>query len=345
MAAGVIPELDDRLGRLDRVPKVELHLHLEGAIPHAALWELIQKYGGDRRAPTIEALPSVFRYRDFSEFIETWLWKQSFVREADDYELIAAAVAEDLARQRIVYTESFFSPADGAHHGLAAAEIALAIRRGLNRVPGVEVALIVDLVRDVAPAAGARTLEEVAEVAVEAGVIGIGIGGSEQLFPPQPFEAVYQRARDLGLRTTAHAGEAAGAESVWGAIRALRVDRIDHATHAPDDPELMRFLAERQIPVTSCPGSNVATGVVASLEEHPIRRFLDAGILVSIGTDDPAMFGLSLVGEYEALVERLGFTAADIDRLMHNAVESCWLPDARKSELRQLIQTPEVSPA
>ena len=116
---------------LERLPKVELHLHIEGAIPHAALWELIQKYGGDPRAPSLEALPGVFRYRDFPEFIDTWMWKQGFIREADDFELIGASVAADLARQRIIYAEAFFTPADVAQFGLSPQEVSMALHRGL----------------------------------------------------------------------------------------------------------------------------------------------------------------------------------------------------------------------
>ncbi len=322
---------------LERLPKVELHLHLEGAIPHAALWELIQKYGGDPRVPTLAALPGVFHYRNFGEFIDTWIWKQGFVRDMDDYELIGAAVASDLARQRVVYAEAFCTPADGARSGRTAADVTLALRRGLAQVPEIDVALIADMSRDEGPESAARTLEEVAEVVGEAGVVGIGLGGSEQSFPPEPFEPVYRRARGLGLRTTAHAGEAAGAESIWGAIRTLGVERIDHGTRAWEDAELMRFLAERRIPVTSCPGSNVATGVVASLEAHPIRRFVDAGLLVSIATDDPAMFGLSLAGELAALQRCHGFTDDEVRTLVLNAVDSCWLPADRLAALRSRV--------
>ncbi|MGD0247486.1 MAG: adenosine deaminase [Candidatus Limnocylindrales bacterium] len=324
---------------LERLPKVELHLHLEGAIPHAALWQLICKHGGDSRVPTLESLPAYFVYRDFPEFIDKWIWKQGFLREAADFELIGAAVAGELARQRIVYAEAFYTPADVALAGMSTQEVSLALRRGLASAPDVEVALIADLCRDYGPAVGARTLEELAEIAAEAGVIGIGLGGSEQLYPPEPFAGVYERARTLGLRTTAHAGEVVGPESVWGAIRALRVDRIDHGLRAAEDPTLTAYLAERRLPVTSCPGSNVATGAVASLEEHPIRRFLDAGLVVSVSTDDPAMFGLSLAGEYDALVRRLGFTATDIRQLVLNAVDSCWLPADRQAALRSRIMS------
>ena len=322
---------------LERLPKVELHLHLEGAIPHAALWQLICKYGGDSRVPSIEALARYFVYRDFPEFIDKWIWKQGFLREAADFELIGAAVAAELARQNIVYAEAFYTPSDVGRFGLSAQDVALALRRGLSSVAAAEVALIVDLCRDQGPVGGGVTLEETAEVAAQAGVIGIGIGGSEQLYPPEPFAAVYERARQLGLRTTAHAGEVAGPESVWGAIRALGVDRIDHGLRAVDDPALVAYLADRRLPVTSCPGSNVATGAVASFESHPIRRLLDAGVVVSVATDDPAMFGLTLAGELAALQSRLGFSDGDVRVLMLDAVESCWLPDARRAALRARI--------
>jgi adenosine deaminase len=335
--------LIDRVGApvrpdwLERLPKVELHLHLEGAIPHPALWQLIEKYGGDPRVSRLEDLPAVFRYRDFPEFIETWIWKQGFLREYDDFELIGRAVAADLARQRIWYAEAHFSPTDVARHGLTTVDVAMAIRRGLAGVPDVVVGLIADVVRDQGPEGAARTLEELAEVSKPAGVLGIGLGGSEQLYPPEPFAPVYERARELGLRTTAHAGEVAGPQSIWGAIRVLRVDRVDHATRAVDDASLMTYLAERRLPVTSCPGSNVRTGAVASIEVHPIRRLVDAGILVSVNTDDPAMFGLSLAGEYGTLADTFAFTAAEIRRLVLNAVESCWLSDHGKAALRARI--------
>lgn len=326
-----------RLDWLERLPKVELHLHLEGAIPHAALWQLIRKYGGDPHVPNLDSLPGYFTYRDFPEFIDKWLWKQGFLREVADFELVGAAVAADLARQHIIYSEAFYSPADVRDNGLSTQDVSLALRRGLSSVPDVEVALIVDLVRDQGPVGAGRTLEEAAEVAAEAGVIGIGIGGSEQLFPPEPFAPVYRRARALGLHTTAHAGEVAGPESVWGAIRALGVERIDHGLRAVEDAALVAYLADRRLPVTSCPGSNVATGAVASLERHPIRRFLDAGVLVSVSTDDPAMFGLSMAGELAALQSRLAFTDDEVRQLALNAVDSSWLPDDRRADLRARV--------
>lgn len=316
----------------ERVPKVELHLHLEGAIPYPALWQLIEKYGGDPEVPDLAALDRRFAYRDFPHFIDVWTWKNRFLREYEDFTLIAEAVARDLASQSIRYVEAFFSPPDFSGHGLRTQELAAAIRRGLDRVPEVEVALVGDLVRDLGPERGAVTLAELNEVR-ELGVIGIGIGGREDGFPPEPFAAVFEQARRLGFRTSAHAGEAAGAESVWGAVRTLRADRIGHGTRAVEDEALLHHLAEHAIPVELCPISNVRTGVVPSLAQHPARRYFERGIPISINTDDPKMFGNSLAEEYHLLTEQLGFSRDDIRALILAGIQTSWLAADRKQAM------------
>ena len=189
-----------------------------------------------------------------------------------------------------------------------------------------------DLVRNYGPEKGAEILSELGEVR-GLGVIGIGIGGAEQGFPPELFESVYRDARELGFRTSAHAGEAAGAESIWGAIRSLRVDRIGHGTRAEEDDALLDHLAEAQIPLEMCPLSNVRTGVVESLESHPIRRYLERGIRISVNTDDPKMFGNSLAEEFRLLNERLGFSHDEIRSLVESAIHASWLSDVEKREL------------
>jgi adenosine deaminase len=316
----------------ERVPKVELHLHLEGAIPLDALWSLVRKYGGDPAVPNRAALARRFRYRDFPHFIETWIWKNGFLRRYEDFTAIAEAVARDLAAQNVRYAEIFFSPTDFARHGLRVGPLARAIRAGLGRAPQIEVALVADLVRDTGPAQAAVTLQQVNEVRHQ-GVIGVGIGGSEQAFPPEPFAPVYEEARRLGFRTSAHAGEAAGPESVWGAVRALRVDRIGHGTRAVEDPALLDYLAEHEIPIEMCPLSNVRTGLVPAIEAHPIRRFFQRGIPVTVNTDDPKMFGNSLAEEYRLLESRLGFTRDEVRALILQAIRVSWLPEEQKGRL------------
>jgi len=322
------------LAWFERLPKVELHLHLEGAIPYDALWELLQKYGGDVLVPNKEMLKRQFEYVDFPHFIETWVWKNQFLREYEDFTFIAEAVARDLAGQNIRYAEVFFSPPDFLRKGLKPQRITEAVRRGLEQVPEIEIALIPDLVRDFGPERAEITLEEINEVR-HLGIIGVGIGGSEHDFPPEAFEVVFERARQLGFRTSAHAGEAAGAESVWGAIRSLRVDRIGHGTRAGEDESLLSYLVAQKIPIEMCPLSNVRTGVVESYEKHPVRRYFERGVVLSINTDDPKMFGNSLAEEYLLLTEKQGFTRAEIKELLLGAIEMSWMPEEKKEQMAE----------
>jgi adenosine deaminase len=324
----------------ERVPKVELHLHLEGAIPQEALWQLIQKYGGGPAVPNIEALQRRFQYRDFPHFIETWVWKNQFLREYEDFTFIAEAVAKNLVRQNVRYVEMFYSPSDFFKHGLELQKLTEAIHTGLSRVKQVETALILDFCRDNGPENAARNLDAVKEVK-QLGVIGIGIGGSEQKYPPEPFAGVYEKARQLGFHTGAHAGEAAGPESIWGTIRSLKVERIGHGTRAIEDESLMRYLAEKQIPLECCPLSNVRTGVVKSIEAHPVKKFFEAGLLVTVNTDDPAMFGNSLAQEYQMLEERLGFSRDVVRKVILNGIKASWSSTGRKKLLQEAFVNDE----
>jgi adenosine deaminase len=315
-----------------KISKVELHVHLEGAIPHSALFDLIQKYGGDPSIPDVTALARRFEYKNFAQFIEAWSWKNQFLREYEDFSHIAELTAGDMANQNIRYAEMFFSPSLFVRHGLEVQELAHAVRIGLSRVPEIEVSLIADLVRDYGPESEMTTLKRLNDVKDD-GVIGIGIGGSEHEFPPESFKSLCQEARLMGFHVNAHAGEAAGPESIWGAIRHLHVDRIGHGTRAYEDPELLDYLREHRTPLELCPVSNVCTGVVSAIAEHPIREYYERGLIISVNTDDPMMFGTTLDKEYELLVQECGFTRQEICRLILLGIESSWLSEDRKKLL------------
>lgn len=323
---------------LTSLPKVELHIHLEGAIPLPTLWHLVQQYGGDNEVTNITDLEQRFAYRDFPHFIDTWVWKNRFIRTYADFTLIAEAVARDLASQNIRYVESHYSPTDFARHGLEIGKITRAIRIGLDRVPEIEFKLIADVVRDSPIERAMRTVETVAELK-DYGVIGIGLGGSEQRHPPAPFAPVFERARQLGLRTTAHAGEAAGAESIWGALRDLKAERIGHAARANEDPALVDFMQSQQVPLEMCPISNLRTAVYGDIAQHPVGEFIGRGMLVTINTDDPKMFNNTLVDEYALLMDRFGLTHVQICTLIDNAISASWLDDAAKASMRQTFHT------
>ena len=322
---------------LAELPKTELHVHLEGSIPLAALWAIMEKYGGDPEVPDQDALRERFRFKDFPHFIQTWGWKTQFLRSYDDFTVIGEAVAREFHRQNIVYAEAFFTPLDHEGRGLKAQGLVSAIRRGFQRVPEVEIRLIADLGRDYGPDRGGRLVDELAHIPRE-DVIGIGLGGSEQKFPPDPFAPVFERARSLGFHTAAHAGEAAGAESVRAAVETLRVERIGHGTRAIEDPRVVDMLAARGVPVECCPISNLRTGVIKRIQDHPIRSYFEKGIPVTVNTDDPAMFGNSIVDDLMALRTRLGFSRADIVTILENGIRCSWAPGARKAGMLAQLQ-------
>ena len=199
--------------------------------------------------------------------------------------------------------------------------------------------LIVDLVRDRGPEGTALTLDAIAEVAEEAGIIGIGIGGYEAENPPELFEGVYRRAREAGFHLTAHAGEAAGPASVWGAIRNLGVERIGHGVRSAEDPTLVEYLVEHQLPLEVCPTSNIRTGVVADWDIHPAKTLIEAGALVTINTDDPAMFHTSLEEEFRALDEIFNLDENTIKRISLAPVSASWATPETKQALVTSITT------
>ena len=302
---------------------------------------MAQKYGTDPTLTSLEELRSRFTFRDFPHFIETWIWKNQLLREYGDFTFFSEATARDLATQNIRYAEVHFAPSGFAEYGLEVSRLAEAIRAGLAKVPEIEIRLIAALISNSILARAAFTMAEVNEVHA-AGIIGMGIGGPEQGYPPEPFVALYEEVRRLGFHTTAHASEAAGTESIWGALRSLKLERIGHGTRAFEDPLLLDYLNEARTPLEVCPLSYVCTAVVSSLEAHPIRRYYEMGLLVTVNTDDPMMFNNSLAQEYRLLVERLGFSPDVVRNLILNGVRASWLPDERKGAMVADFQTGSV---
>jgi len=320
-----------------KIPKIELHLHLEGAIPLQSLWQLIRKYGGDPGISSFSDLESRLVYRDFNHFIETWIWKNGFIREYEDFTFISEHVARDLASQHIRYAEMFVSPSGFKQYGLTTREIIQSVYEGIKKVKDIRISLIIDLVRNYGPEQEMKTLFEMNEVR-QYGIIGIGIGGSENGYPPGPFADLFKKAREFGFRTTAHAGEAAGPESVWGAVNDLKVDRIGHATRAVEDTRLLEYLSDNRIPVELCPLSNLKTRVIPAYQCYPINTFIEYDIPFSINTDDPKMFGNTLAEEYEMLETNFNFSKKDITNFIINSIQTTWLSDDEKYLLTKQFQ-------
>ena len=320
---------------IKNLPKIELHIHLEGAIPPEILWELVKKYGQGKTIKSKDEIIERFRFRDFAHFIETWVWKNGFIREYDDFTLLASGAAQYLKSQNIVYSEMHYSPSEFQGKGLSIPGITESIRKGLSITQETEVSLICDVVRDLGPDEAIKTLRVLDEMK-DPGVIGIGLGGREKEFPPQLFAGVFRKARELGFHVTAHAGEAAGEESIRGAVEILSPERIGHGTKLKD-PQLIDLIKQRNIGIEMCPLSNLRTNSIKTLQEHPLGRLYREGLLVSLNPDDPAMFGNPLNTEFETAVETFGFTKADCLGLVLNAIETSWAVPDKKDALKKRL--------
>lgn len=331
----IVP-MEDLRKFVKTMPKVELHLHLEGAFTLNTLSRLIQKYDGHSAVRDVEALRARFRYGSFSQFIEAWKWKNQFFRTAEDFELSAYETMIELHRQNVVHVEAFFSPWDFENNGLPMEEITEAMLSGCRRAEketGISWKLIADINREHSPAAGEKRIDQVLKYRTQ-GVIGIGLGGPEHLFPPDLFVDVFSKARQRGLFVTAHAGEALGADSVRCAMDQLHVQRIGHGIRAIEDLSVVRKLTERRIPLEVCVTSNIKTGVVRSLNEHPICKLIDADVFVTVNSDDPTMFGSTLTDEYNLLTEQLGLSLNSIRMIAYNGVDASVLTPEEKTGLR-----------
>ncbi len=321
---------------IQKAPKIELHLHLEGAIPIETLYALIQRRGGDPTVNSIEDLEQKLTYTDFAHFIELWIWKNTFITEERDFEDIAYQVLRNLSEQNVKYIEAFYSPGDYAHKGLTVQGITEYLIKGKERARrdfGIRSELIVDIVRGDGVDVGMQRLDET-EHYLGKGLIGIGLGGSEHKFPADPYAPVYKEARRRGFRLTAHAGEAAGPPSIWAAIRKLGCERIGHGARAHEDPKLIAYLKEKQIPLELCVVSNIRTKVFESFESHPIRQYYDRGLMVTVNSDDPVMFNTTLTQEYMVLAQKLNFTLEDLRQMTMNGVVASFLSEKEKESIK-----------
>lgn len=318
---------------LNGLPKTELHLHLEGAIPVEALWELIKKYKGDRDLGNIDNVREKFKYKDFRDFLDVWIWKDQFIREYEDCTFFAEAVANDLKLQNIKYVEMYFTPIIYLEKNLKTSLVIEAFKKGFKKhSDGIVINLIADLCRNCTLETVDSVLDEIIELK-ESSILGIGLGGDEKNYPPHIFKDSFKKAKDHGLMTTAHAGEVAGNESIWGAIKELRVDRIGHGIRAYEDAKLLDYLKETQLPLEMCPLSNLCTRVVKNIKEHPVKQYFDMGLNISVNTDDPKMFNNSLAEEYFTLINKLGFNLSDIKKIVCNTINSSWCKESIKEEL------------
>jgi adenosine deaminase/aminodeoxyfutalosine deaminase len=318
------------------LPKAELHLHLEGSIAPSTLLELRQRHCME--GASLAEVEQLYNYKDFAGFLSAFKDVTGHLRNAEDYELITYRLMERLKSQNILHAEVIVSVGVCLWRKQDFPALFEGLERGRQRGEkdfGISLLWIFDAIRQF----GAEKAQNVLDLAVQfrdRNVVAFGIGGDEAAGPPEWFTGVYPRAAEHGLHLTAHAGESVGPDSIWGALN-LKAERIGHGLTAGQDPELIEELAERQIPIEICVTSNLRTGCCPELAQHPVRRYFDQGLMLTLNSDDPAMFRTSLVEEYALVQDTFGFTDEHLRELARNSFEASFLPAEKKVEFLNLF--------
>jgi len=336
---------------IQSLPKAELHLHLEGSVDPATLVELSRRYNtplptennrydatGSGDALTEEDVRRLYSYKDFNGFLMAFKAVTERLRSPEDYELVTYRLMQKLRQQNVMHAEVYVSIGVVRWRGQPVEPLFEGMERGRERGQrdfGVSLLWIFDAVRHFGAEAAAEVFNLAARLR-ERNVVAIGIGGDEARGPAEWFRDLYKKAADNGLHLTAHAGETTGPESIWGALN-IGAERIGHGLAAAQDPELLEVMAQKQVPVELCVSSNLRTGASPGLAEHPIKKFFEHGLMITLNTDDPAMFQTSLNREYEIAQQEFGFSEDHLRELARNSFEASFLPVERKLRFLQQI--------
>ncbi|MEG3633705.1 adenosine deaminase [Micromonospora palythoicola] len=324
------------------LPKVELHVHHVGSASPRIVAELAARHEGRSPVPADpQLLADYFVFRDFAHFIELYLSVVDLVRDPDDVWILTHEVARELARQQVRYAELTVTPYSHVHRGIPAPAFCEAIEDARKRAAadfGIELRWCFDIPGE----AGLPAAEETLRIALDErpdGLVSFGLGGPEIGVPRPQFKPYFDQARAAGLRSVPHAGETTGPQTIWDALHELGAERIGHGISAAQDPDLLAYLAERRIALEVCPTSNVRTRAVAHIDEHPLRRLVDAGVLVTINSDDPPMFGTTLDDEYAVAARLLDIGPDGVAELARNAVTASFLDEAGRRRILAEIDT------
>ena len=328
---------------IDAMPKVELHLHLEGSIRPGTLLRIAERNGVDLPARDERGVAQLFNYQSFHEFLTVFMILARSLMRGEDFELLAYELGHHLADQNVRYAEVMISAFQYFRRGIDLDEVVQGAASGFaqaRRERG-EAGARVNLAFDYGRQFGVETAWQVLEIAVRNmrhGLVAWSIGGDEVNYPPELFAEVFSAARQAGLHLMAHAGEVVGPPSVWGAVDTLACERLGHGIRSVDDPALLAHLRARGVALDVSPTSNVRTGAVPSMAEHPLRRLFDSGVMVTLNTDDPTFFDTTLNDEYRLAARAFGFAARDLETLALNGVRAAFLPAAEKALLLEQFE-------
>jgi adenosine deaminase len=324
-----------------RIPKVELHVHLEGSVRPETLLKLAERHHVSLPADTVKGVRDWYTFRDFGHFVEIYMTISSCLRTPDDIELIAREFLIGQSEQNIVYSEVTFTPFNQfVNCGLGFHEQIDAVNRAREwgeKTLGIRMGMIIDIPRERSPEAGEQVTTWVIDRFGE-GVIALGLAGPERGNSPAKFRKEFSRVRDRGIPRIVHAGETDGPTSIWSAIEVADPARIGHGVRAIEDTKLMDYLERTKLPLEVCLSSNVCLGVFPSLNEHSLPKLMNRGLQVSVNSDDPPMFNTTLVGEFLAGAGAYGWRRDTIRDLIRGALEMTLLSATERNELQRRFE-------
>lgn len=329
------------------MPKAELHLHIEGTLTPERMLTLAQRNGIRLPYQDVDAVRAAYAFDSLQSFLDLYYQGMSVLRTEADFYALTMDYLTVCRRERILHAEIGFDPQGHTERGVPLEVVFAGIQSAIadaRQQWGQSTSLIMNFLRHL-PAASALETLEAAQPHLHA-LVAVGLDSSESGFPPEPFAPVFERAAQQGLKKVAHAGEEGPPAYIWGAIRSLGVQRIDHGIRAEEDPQLLSYLAEQQLPLTVCPLSNVQLCAVANMAEHNVLRLLRAGLCVTLNSDDPSYFGGYLSDNYAAVAADLGMTIAEAATLARNSFTASFLPtDAQQQYLSVVDQWCEEAAA
>lgn len=318
---------------IEGIPKVELHLHIEGTFEPELLFEIAKRNNKKIKYSTVADLKNAYRFNNLQEFLDIYYAGANvLIEEQDFYDLTWAYLAK-IHTQNVVHTEIFFDPQTHTDRGIPFNKVINGIYRALKdgkEKLGITYKLILSFLRHLDEASAFNTLEEA--LPYKNWISGVGLDSSEVGNPPSKFERVFAKAKEEGFLTVAHAGEEGPAEYIWEALDLLKVTRIDHGNRCLEDGMLVQRLAELKIPLTLCPLSNLELKIVTDLQDHPIIEMMDKNLLVTVNSDDPAYFGGYMNENYLGIAKALNLSKKQITELVKNSFKASWLTDQKKEE-------------
>ncbi|HPN33178.1 MAG TPA: adenosine deaminase [bacterium] len=331
---------DKTLDFIARMPKVELHLHLEGTIQPTTAIELMRRNCAKNAPRTVEELLKIYDFQDLSHFVRAMKIVSNHITRLEDLDRVCSEMLEECARQNTRYLEFDCALQKYIDLGMPLSDVVAVLDRAVQAAEvryGILARMVVNLQRSHGDEKTANLVKEIARLNHPL-IVGVGLSGDETQYPQKEFINTFAIAREAGLRRTVHAGEALGSQSVWDALELLHAQRIDHGTRAIEDERLVRHLVDAQIPLTQCLTSNLRLNVVSAVKRHPFALFFHSGVLVTLNTDDPQIFQTSLTGEYELAYRAFGFSEQELQRIAHNGIKASFLPEEARGHMLQRME-------